>query len=118
VFHWQPLSRQVRIEGSVEVVDAAASERYFASRPRGHQVEAHASQQSRVIRDRAHLEQRFNEVAGQFAGREVPRPASWGGYRVVPEYIEFWQEGGDRLHDRLRYRLDETNNWTIERLAP
>lgn len=118
VFHWPHLSRQVRIEGAVDVIDAVASERYFASRPRGHQVEAHASQQSRVIRDRAHLEQRFDEVAGQFAGRDVPRPANWGGYRVVPEYVEFWQEGGDRLHDRLRYRRDEANSWVIERLAP
>ena len=118
VFYWQPLSRQVRIEGIVEPVDAAASERYFASRPRGHQIEAHASHQSRVIRDRAFLEQRFQEVNEQFAGHSVPRPANWGGYRVVPETVEFWQEGKNRLHDRLRYRRDDTGNWVIERLAP
>ena len=118
VFYWQPLSRQVRIEGIVEPVDAAASERYFASRPRGHQIEAHASHQSRVIRDRAFLEQRFQEVNEQFAGHSVPRPANWGGYRVVPETVEFWQEGKHRLHDRLRYRRDDTGDWVIERLAP
>ena len=118
VFYWQPLSRQVRIEGIVEPVDAAASERYFASRPRGHQIEAHASQQSRVIRDRAFLEQRFQQVNEQYAGHPVPRPANWGGYRVVPETVEFWQEGKHRLHDRLRYRRDDTGDWVIERLAP
>ena len=118
VFYWQPLSRQVRIEGIVEPVDAAASERYFASRPRGHQIEAHASHQSRVIRDRAFLEQRFQTVNEKFAGHSVPRPANWGGYRVVPETVEFWQEGKNRLHDRLRYRRDDTGDWVIERLAP
>lgn len=117
-FYWPALSRQVRVEGTVEVVDAAASERYFASRPRGHQVEAHASAQSRLIRDRAVLEQRFQEVAEQFAGGPVPRPANWGGYRVVAETVEFWQEGENRLHDRLRYRRGDTGNWMIERLAP
>ena len=118
VFYWQPLARQVRIEGRVEVVDTAASERYFASRPRGHQIEAHASAQSRVIQDRAFLEQRFLEVTEQFAGQAVPRPANWGGYRVVPDTVEFWQEGENRLHDRLRYRRDAGGRWVIERLAP
>jgi len=118
VFHWQPLSRQVRVEGAVETVEPDASDRYFASRPRGHQLEAHASQQSRVVRDRAFLEQQFEEVSATFAGQQVPRPADWGGYRLVPESVEFWQEGKDRLHDRLRYRRDETGNWVIDRLAP
>ena len=118
VFHWPPLSRQVRVEGTVEMVDAAASNRYFAIRPRGHQIEAHASRQSRVVRDRAFLEEQFEEVSGTFVGREVLRPARWGGYRLVPESIEFWQEGKDRLHDRLRYRRDDVGNWMIERLVP
>ena len=118
VFYWQPLSRQVRVEGTVEVVDADASERYFNGRPRGHQIEAHASEQSRVIQDRAFLEQRFKEVTEQFAGQQVSRPANWGGYRVVAESVEFWQEGDNRLHDRLRYRRGDTGDWLIERLAP
>ena len=118
VFYWPSLSRQVRIEGTVEVVDRAASERYFASRPRGHQIEAHASPQSRVIQDRAFLEQRFQAVTEQFSAQQVPRPANWGGYRLIPEIVEFWQEGEHRLHDRLRYRRGNTGNWIIERLAP
>jgi len=118
VFYWPVLARQVRIDGCVEVVDAAASERYFASRPRGHQLEAHASEQSRVVQNRAFLEQRYQEVSEQFAGQQVPRPANWGGYRVVAEIVEFWQEGENRLHDRLRYRRIDPGNWMIERLAP
>ncbi|MEN8730470.1 MAG: pyridoxamine 5'-phosphate oxidase [Desulfuromonadales bacterium] len=118
VFYWPALSRQVRIEGTVEVVDRAASERYFASRPRGHQIEAHASPQSRVIQDWAFLEQRFQAVTEQFSAQQVPRPANWGGYRLIPEVVEFWQEGEHRLHDRLRYRRGNTGNWIIERLAP
>ena len=118
VFYWPALSRQVRIEGTVEVVNRAASERYFASRPRGHQIEAHASPQSRVIQDRAFLKQRFQAVTEQFSAQQVPRPANWGGYRLLPEIVEFWQEGEHRLHDRLRYRRGDTANWIIERLAP
>jgi len=118
VFHWQPLSRQVRVEGSVEMVEPDESDRYFASRPRGHQLEAHASQQSQVVSDRAFLEQQFEALSVQFAGQDVPRPANWGGYRLVPASVEFWQEGKDRLHDRLRYRCDHAGNWVVERLAP
>jgi len=118
VFYWQPLSRQVRVEGAVEMVGPDESDRYFASRPRGHQIEAHASQQSQVISDRVVLEQQFEAVSRQFAGQEVPRPAHWGGYRLVPHSVEFWQEGKDRLHDRLRYRRDDAGDWVLERLAP
>jgi len=118
VFYWQPLSCQVRVEGGVEMVGADESERYFASRPRGHQLEAHASAQSQVIRDRAFLQQQFEKVSERFAGLEVPRPGHWGGYRLVPASVEFWQEGHDRLHDRLRYRRDDAGNWLLERLAP
>jgi pyridoxamine 5'-phosphate oxidase len=118
VFCWLPLSRQVRIEGSVETLGAAESDAYFASRPRGHQIEAHASPQSRLIRDRAFLEKQFDAVARQYAGQDVPRPGHWGGYRIVPAMVEFWQEGANRLHDRLRYRRDRNGRWVIERLAP
>jgi pyridoxamine 5'-phosphate oxidase len=118
VFCWLPLSRQVRVEGSVGQVAGIESDRYFASRPRGYQVEAHASPQSRVIKDRGFLVRRFEELTSQFACQEVPRPQFWGGYRLVPDTLEFWQEGEHRLHDRLRYRRDSDGRWVIERLAP
>lgn len=118
VFHWPVLSRQVRVEGVVEMLGADDSDRYFASRPRGHQLEAHASAQSQVIKDRAYLEARFKEVSETFAGQAVARPLHWGGFRVVAEVVEFWQEGESRLHDRLRYRRDEAGGWLMERLAP
>lgn len=118
VFCWLPLSRQVRVEGSVVILDSRESDLYFANRPRGHQIEAHASAQSQVIKNRPFLEQRFKHFAQTFEGKEVPRPLNWGGYRVVPDLLEFWQEGESRLHDRLRYRRDNTANWVIERLAP
>lgn len=118
VFCWLPLSRQVRVEGTVEILDTKESDLYFANRPRGHQIEAHASAQSQVIKNRSFLEQQFNHVAHTFEGKDVPRPLNWGGYRVIPELLEFWQEGESRLHDRLRYRRNNANNWAIERLAP
>lgn len=118
VFHWPALSRQVRVEGRVERVADREADAYFASRPRGSQLGAHASAQSRVIPERTFLEARLEAVTRQFAGREVPRPPHWGGYRVVPAAVEFWQEGDHRLHDRLRYRRDEAGGWLIERLAP
>ncbi|MBN1956570.1 MAG: pyridoxamine 5'-phosphate oxidase [Desulfuromonadales bacterium] len=118
VFHWLPLARQIRIEGSVETLSAAESDCYFSSRPRGNQLAAHASPQSRPVTDRHELEKRFEDVEHQYYGKEVPRPSHWGGYRVVPEMIEFWQEGEHRLHDRLRYRRDGHGNWLLERLGP
>ena len=118
VFSWLSLSRQVRVEGAVEPLGANESDVYFASRPRGHQIEAHASSQSQVIKDRLFLEQQFQDVTRKFEGQGVPRPLHWGGYRVVPELLEFWQEGGNRLHDRLRYRRYHADCWVIERLAP
>jgi pyridoxamine 5'-phosphate oxidase len=118
VFYWQPLSRQVRVEGAVEMVASNESDRYFASRPRGHQLEAHASAQSQVIKDRVFLEEQFKVFTQRFAGQDVPRPAHWGGYRLIPETLEFWQEGEHRLHDRLRYQRDGNDQWVIERLAP
>jgi pyridoxamine 5'-phosphate oxidase len=118
VFSWLPLSRQVRVEGAVELLGDNESDVYFASRPRGHQIEAHASSQSQVIKDRAFLERQFQDVTRKFEGQVVPRPLHWGGYRIVPELLEFWQEGKNRLHDRLCYRRDHADHWVIERLAP
>ena len=118
VFYWQPLSRQVRVEGAVERVASDESDRYFASRPRGHQLEAHVSAQSQVIKDRVFLEEQFKACTQTFAGREVPRPEHWGGYRLIPDTLEFWQQGEHRLHDRLRYRRNDNDHWVIERLAP
>jgi pyridoxamine 5'-phosphate oxidase len=118
VFYWQPLSRQVRVEGAVEMVASDESDRYFTSRPRGHQLEAHASVQSQVIKDRVFLEEQFKVFTQMFAGKQVPRPANWGGYRLIPNTLEFWQEGESRLHDRLRYQCGNDDQWMIERLAP
>ncbi|MEJ2519757.1 MAG: pyridoxamine 5'-phosphate oxidase [Desulfuromonadales bacterium] len=118
VFYWLPLSRQVRIEGAVEHVTAEESDAYFASRPRSFQLGAHASRQSQVIEDREILDVAFEKASRTFSGQDVSRPAHWGGYRVVPEAIEFWQEGENRLHDRLRYRRNDSQAWEIDRLAP
>ena len=118
LFHWPALARQVRVEGRAEQISAEESDSYFASRPRGHQLEAHASAQSQIIPDRDDLEKKFTAMDRRFASREVPRPRHWGGYRVIPEQIEFWQEGVHRLHDRLLYHRNVKGDWAIERLAP
>lgn len=117
LFHWAPLGRQVRVEGAVERLAAAESDAYFATRPRGAQVGAHASRQSEPLAGRSELERRVAELERELAGSHVPRPALWGGYRVVPAAWEFWQHRDSRLHDRFRYRL-EGGSWTIARLAP
>jgi pyridoxamine 5'-phosphate oxidase len=115
LFYWDPLGRQVRIEGPVERVDEAESEAYFRSRPRGARISASVSPQSRVVESRAVLEERAAEL--EAAGGEVPRPPTWGGLRVRPETYEFWQHRANRLHDRLRYRR-VGGDWILERLAP
>lgn len=118
VFLWHELERQVRIEGQVERVAAALSDAYFQSRPRGSQLGAWASPQSQPIASREVLEAQFQGVSQQYADRPVPRPPDWGGYRVCPHTIEFWQGRPNRLHDRLRYRQDDRQTWQLERLAP
>jgi pyridoxamine 5'-phosphate oxidase len=117
LFYWDPLGRQVRIDGRVERVTAAESDAYFATRPRGAQLAASASRQSVVLGGRDELDARVAELEGEYAGADVPRPEHWGGFRLRPEAYEFWQHREDRLHDRLRYRRDG-DAWTIERLSP
>ncbi len=120
VFPWNLLSRQVRIEGSVERVSDEESDAYFATRPRDSQTGAWASHQSEMIADRGVLESRWEDAAARFAGREVPRPPHWGGLRVVPRALEFWQGRRSRLHDRFVYVRDGSvaSGWRVERLSP
>ncbi len=118
LFFWPPLQRQVRIEGTVERASASESDAYFRSRPLGSRLGAWASHQSEIIPNREVLEERMRELTQRFADGEVPRPPHWGGYRVRPLMMEFWQGRPDRLHDRLRYRRMEPDGWCLERLSP
>lgn len=119
VFAWLDLHRQIRVRGVVEKIPAAESDEYFSSRPRESQIGAWASPQSQVIPDRAFLEHRFTQFDEQFANEPVPRPPTWGGWRLLPTQFEFWQGRPSRLHDRFRYTLVENApTWRIERLAP
>jgi pyridoxamine 5'-phosphate oxidase len=117
LFHWTELERQVRVDGHVEIVTTQESDEYFAQRPLPSRHSAVASPQSAVVANRAALEARFAETMRKY-GANPPRPAHWGGYRVIPDAFEFWQGRESRLHDRLQYRRGSNENWIIERLAP
>jgi pyridoxamine 5'-phosphate oxidase len=117
LFYWPESSRQIRIEGSVVRLPEGDSVKYFLSRPKESQIGAWASRQSTVIPDRDYLENRFTEFQDKFHGKNVPKPPYWGGYRIIPSWFEFWQEGKHRLHDRLIY-VHENGSWKISRLSP
>lgn len=117
-FFWAVLERQVRIEGAVVKTTEQESDAYFATRPRGSQIGAWASSQSTVIPGRGDLDRRAAQIESNYRERQIPRPPHWGGYRVIPLEIEFWQGRADRLHDRFVYRMREPKDWIIERLSP
>jgi pyridoxamine 5'-phosphate oxidase len=116
-FHWHSLEEQIRVEGRIERLSAEESDAYFNSRPRGSQLGAWASNQSAALASRETLEQEYREVERQYEGKPVPRPPFWGGFRLVPDRIEFWFGRPDRLHDRILYTQDGSA-WRIERLYP
>jgi pyridoxamine 5'-phosphate oxidase len=118
LFFWKELERQVRITGLVEKVSATESDEYFLSRPTGSQIGAWASPQSHIIENRSWLENKVKELEAKFSTEKLARPSHWGGYRVKPVIIEFWQGRSSRLHDRIQYTLQENGSWKIERLAP
>lgn len=117
LFYWPETGKQVRIEGTVRKVPAELSDAYFASRPRASRIGAAASPQSSVIEDRSRLEERFAKLEKEFEGKEIERPANWGGYIVEPDVFEFWQGRESRLHDRLQYTRT-ASGWDVRRLAP
>jgi len=118
VFFWAELERQVRVEGKIKKCSSLESDTYFRSRPLGSRLGACVSHQSQIISSRKVLEQRLGNLAAEYANWDVPRPSFWGGYRLSPTSIEFWQGRPNRLHDRLRYRLLTDGSWLIERLSP
>jgi len=118
LFFWPQLSRQIRIDGKVTQVSAAESDAYFKTRPRGSQLGAWASPQSQVVPDRDFLERRMRSLEEQFAGKTIPRPPHWGGFRLLPKTFEFWQGQPNRLHDRLQYQQKGKGGWKLSRLAP
>jgi pyridoxamine 5'-phosphate oxidase len=118
LFLWHPLERQVRVEGTTEMVTPAESDEYYVKRPLGSRLGAWASPQSEVIPDRAFLEMQHAELTAKYPDGNVPRPPNWGGYRVLPTAMEFWQGRPSRLHDRIRFTLQANRKWKRERLAP
>jgi pyridoxamine 5'-phosphate oxidase len=118
VFFWKELERQVRITGSIDRIEESQSDEYFFSRPIESQLGAWASPQSSIIPDRSFLESNLEVIADRFSKEKIIRPPHWGGFRVMPDQIEFWQGRSSRLHDRIRYKKTEANQWMMERLAP
>jgi len=118
VFYWDLLQRQIRVEGALEKLSHGESKEYFRSRPRNAQIGALASQQSAIIPDRSVIETRVEKLTEEFEGQDIPLPPYWGGYRITPLVFEFWQGRKSRLHDRIRYTLQEDRSWLIERLSP
>lgn len=117
-FFWRELGRQLKINGEAAKIPTAETLKYFATRPRGSQIGAWVSEQSSVVSSRSLLEMQFQKMKDKFANKEVPLPSFWGGYRVVPDAIEFWQGRTNRLHDRFQYVRQDDDSWAIERLAP
>ena len=117
LFFWPGLERQIRIEGVVEKLSSAESSEYFSTRPRESQISAVVSNQSGVIPDRSFLEKRFEEINALYQGKKIPRPDHWGGFRLIPDYFEFWQGRANRLHDRIIYSK-ENQDWIVRRLSP
>jgi len=117
LFFWGELERQLRIEGTIEKISTESSKAYFDSRPEGSRVGAWSSNQSEIVSSRDVLEYRFDENLKRFAGKDIPMPDYWGGYRLIPTMVEFWQGRGSRMHDRIRFRLAD-GNWVIDRLSP
>lgn len=118
VFYWQPVNRQVRLEGVVEQLSDEEADEYFQSRPYGSQISVWVAPQSAVVSSREFMEQRVQELEAEYPEGKVPRPDTWVGYRLVPESFEFWQGRENRLHDRIVYKRTTNNKWVLERLAP
>jgi pyridoxamine 5'-phosphate oxidase len=118
LFFWRELARQISIRGTAAKIPSAETLKYFATRPRGSQIGAWVSAQSSVISSRSLLESKFQEIKKKFKNKDITLPSFWGGYRVVPDQIEFWQGRANRLHDRFQYTKQDDGSWTIERLAP
>lgn len=118
VLWWSELSRQIRIEGQIIKIPDRDSDEYFASRPPGHRIEALASNQSQIVLGYQELQDRYKAYENAFVGQEIPRPANWGGFCVVPDLIEFWQQRENRMHDRIRYKRNRNKFWVVERLSP
>jgi len=117
-FHWAEFDRSVRVEGTVTKLTPEESDSYFATRPREGQLSSLTSSQSRVVESRAQLDGRYEELRREYEGRNIPRPPHWGGYRLKPEVIEFWQQRFARLNDRILYTLNPDGNWSVSRLSP